>query len=1388
MEHKEIGGILAKTMLQRSRHWCQRYWALAVTGVFVVGGQTAPAESPAAAARLVARYCHDCHAGEAAEADIDLTAFAAAGDLERRTKLWQRVGRVLAEGDMPPRDSAQPTAGERESLFGFVQESLAAEAAKQAGDPGRVVLRRLSNAEYTFTVRDLTGLATLDPAREFPVDGAAGEGFTNTGQALVMSPALVTKYLDAAKGIAGHAVLVPDGLRFSPSAERGDQIKEALGWLRAFFGRFTAPQDNISAVVGQGIQLDAGHEGFVPLDRYLLALEQARDAIRGDEAELARVARERGLSAKYLAALWHALEADAAGESLLIDRLRAAWREGASAPALTPEVRRWQDRLWTFNKIGHAARHLGRPEGPAAWLEPLCPLSPSREFRIPLPAGSGRRLALATGDAGDGADDDLVVWENARLVVPGSADGPLGDAVRGTRQRDAARPVVAATAVRCLEGLDTLARDPADLPGDAADWDEAARQQGVDPRMLAAWGTYLGLQAHTPGIHACGELLATSNPMVGGHEGVTGWTAADGLWVVANATAVEQKIPGTIPPGGVAVHPAPKRQVVVAWRARAVGRYGVESSVVDRHVGCGNGVAWSLELRRGGMRLPLAGGTAKENRGPQTFASSAPLPLLPGDMLCLVVGPNDGDHVCDLTGVDLRITLGEQRWDLAADVAGSLAVANPHPDDHGHEGVWHFASEPTVAASGATVPAGSALARWLLATDPAVRQAAAAEVALILAGPPPPADSPDGLLHRQLLGALSPLVAAATVGLGADSSLPFGLPLEGLSVAAGDLVTRAPATIELPLPDDLVGEIVVTARIHPGAGPEATAQVHAALLTGEAKPEGIPGLAAERPFLARPDTAGWDRIARSLADHQQLLPPAVCYGRVVPVDEVVTFNLYFREDDRLRALMLDTSEAATLDRLWDELLWVSREPLEIVDVYEQLLEYASQEASPLMAAFQPVGPVLAARAEAFRHRLADAEPEQVEAVIGLAARAFRRPLAAAEAGRLRAIYETFRREGLDHEAAVRLLLARVLVAPEFLYKIETPGLEAAAVSDSELACRLSYLLWSSLPDEELAREAAAGRLHEPAVLTGQLRRMVADPKIRRLAEQFGTYWLHVENFAEHDEKSPQAFPEFADLRGAMHEEAVLLLVDLFEQNRPIRGLLDADRTFLNEPLAAFYGIPGVEGPEWRLVEGVREHGRGGVLTLAAALAKQSGASRTSPILRGTWITEVLLGQRVPKPPQGVPPLAEAPPAGLSERELTALHSRDAACASCHARFDAYGFALEAFDAIGRRRELDAAGKPVDTAATLPDGTPVAGHADLARHLAAARGAAFGRQFCKKLLGYALGRETQLSDLPLLEAIDERLQAADGRVMAALEAIVTSPQFLEIRGGEADDDE
>ncbi|MFM8291755.1 MAG: DUF1588 domain-containing protein, partial [Planctomycetia bacterium] len=234
----------------------------------------------------------------------------------------------------------------------------------------------------------------------------------------------------------------------------------------------------------------------------------------------------------------------------------------------------------------------------------------------------------------------------------------------------------------------------------------------------------------------------------------------------------------------------------------------------------------------------------------------------------------------------------------------------------------------------------------------------------------------------------------------------------------------------------------------------------------------------------------------------------------------------------------------------------------------------------------------------------------------------------------------------------------------------------------------------------------------------------------------------------------------------------------------ILALVDADHTFLNESLAQHYGIPNVTGPEWRRVEGVKQHGRGGILTLAATLAKQSGASRTSPILRGTFFTEMLLGEKLPKPPKNVPPLAEAPPAGLSERELTALHSSAAACAGCHALFDGYGFALEEYDAIGRRRDKDTAGKPIDAATNLPDGTPVTGAADLRAFLASARGAAFERQFIRKLLGFALGRGVQLSDEPLLDDIQAALAANGHRASVAVEAIVQSPQFRQIRGREA----
>ena len=202
---------------------------------------------------------------------------------------------------------------------------------------------------------------------------------------------------------------------------------------------------------------------------------------------------------------------------------------------------------------------------------------------------------------------------------------------------------------------------------------------------------------------------------------------------------------------------------------------------------------------------------------------------------------------------------------------------------------------------------------------------------------------------------------------------------------------------------------------------------------------------------------------------------------------------------------------------------------------------------------------------------------------------------------------------------------------------------------------------------------------------------------------------------------------------------------------------------------------------WRRVDGIHGHGRGGILGLATTLAKQSGATRTSPILRGNWVSEVLLGEKLPRPPKNVPQLADTVPAGLTERQLIERHSSDAACAKCHARIDPFGFALENYDAIGRRREKNAGGLKIDSRTTLPDGTRIEGLSGLRNYLLEKRRDTFLRQFCRKLTGYAIGRELQLSDRPLIDEMMTRLAKNDYRFSVAVETIVSSKQFRMIRG-------
>jgi hypothetical protein len=611
----------------------------------------------------------------------------------------------------------------------------------------------------------------------------------------------------------------------------------------------------------------------------------------------------------------------------------------------------------------------------------------------------------------------------------------------------------------------------------------------------------------------------------------------------------------------------------------------------------------------------------------------------------------------------------------------------------------------------------------------------------------------------------------------------FGKHPDGSPINSASLCVQAPSVLEIRLPADLFAgaEFVTTGALDPRAGAEGSVQLQAAL----SAPQAVSGLRPDLPLVVNDGSEARKRWERSFGDFRRWFPAALCYTKIVPVDEVITLTLFHREDEPLCRLFLDEKEKARLDALWEDLHFISGDALKSVDAFNQLMEYATQDSNPKL--FEPFRKPIHERAAAYRQQLIDTEPRHVEAVLSFAGRAYRRPLGDDEAQQLRSLYRTLRDKDVPHDEAIRLTLARVLVAPAFLYRLEktSPGANPAPVSDWELATRLSYLLWSSLPDAELRAAAAAGRLHDPDVLATEARRMLRDDRVRRLATEFACQWLHIYGFDALDEKSERHFPTFTALRGDLYEEAIRFFTDLFQSDASVLSILDADHTFVNGALAKHYGIPDVTGPEWRRVDGVRKYDRGGILALAATLAAQSGASRTSPILRGNWIFEVLLGEKLPRPPKDVPKLPEDETAtdGLTVRQLVEQHTRDPRCAVCHSRIDAFGLALEGFDAIGRRREKDLANRPIDTRTKLQDGTEMDGLDGLRQYLLTKRRDDVLRQFCRKLLGFALGRSVQLSDEPLLEEMQEQLAKHEYRFSAAVEAIVRSRQFREIRGND-----
>ena len=1354
---------------------------------------------------LLVRYCGDCHSPNLAEAEIDFVSPQTFALARKQTATWQKAAEMLESGQMPPKDAPQPDAGQRQQLAQWIATFLKSEARRTAGDPGPVVLRRLNNAQYTFVLRDLTGVSSLSPAREFPVDGAAGEGFTNTGGALVMSPALLTKYLDAAKEVSQHAVLLPDGIRFSPATTRRDWTNETLAEIRGMYARYSDSQGGTQVNL-QGIVFDTNGGGRLPLERYLAATLAERHALVRGTKSIEAVAAERGLSSKYLGGLWKLLTKDRQATdqepSLLVDKLRSRWNTATEgdAPALAADIVRWQQVLWKFNSVGH----IGKVGGPKVWMEPIEPIASRLDARLKLDPPPGSKeitVYLSASDLADGNDHDVVLWQRPRLVAPGRPDLLLKDVRRVTAELTHQRQKLFATTAAALAAAAEARRTTGQV-----DVAQVAERHQIEPALLAPWLAYLGIG--TGGTVKIKDHFSRRVENIAGYDFVRGWSTQDLPSLVANASDQHVRIPGNMVPHSVAVHPTPALNAAVGWQSPIEGEVKINGIVQHAHPECGNGVIWSLELRRGVTRQRLAEGIA---HGAKEVAIG-PLEKLvvrQGDVVALIIGPRDGNHSCDLTRIDISLTsLSDEKldWNLARDVSENLHAGNPHADRLGNEGVWHFYSEPVNEAdAGSVIPAGSLLAQWQAAKEPAEQQRLAALVQRLLLDGPTAAGTPDAALYAQLASLGGPLLSAARSEstksapgkqLASDDDAAWGLDAAlfgrhpaspGAQVDDASLCVQAPSTIAVRLPADLVSgyELVTTGVLHESGG-EGSVQLQVTTTPAAADAAIQPGV----PFIAMEGSAARRRLAASIAEFRRWFPAALCYEKIVPVDEVVTLTLFHREDHELARLMLNDQEAARLDRLWDELHYISHDALTLVDAFAQLLEYASQDSDPTL--FEPLRGPIEAKAAAFRQRLIDTEPRHLHAALELASRAFRRPLDDAEKEGIHRFYQKLRAEGLSHEESVRLTLARIFVAPQFLYRAEEarPGTVTTPVSQHELASRLSFFLWSSLPDEELQTAAAAGRLHDSEALLAQMRRMLKDDRARRLASEFACQWLHIYEFDSHDEKSPAAFPTFADLRGDMHEEAIRFFTDLLERDGSLLELLAADHVFVNEELARHYGMDGIVGSQWRRVDGVEKHGRGGILALAATLAKQSGASRTSPILRGNWVCEVLLGEKLPNPPAGVPVLPEEVPAGLTERQLIEKHSSDESCAKCHLRIDPYGFALEGYDAIGRFRlsigapaadRRDSEAPAIDVRAIAPDGTALEGLPGLREYLLTKRRDDFVRQFCKKLLGFALGRSVQLSDEPLLEEMQAKLKANDYRIGIALEAIVTSPQFRMIRG-------
>ncbi len=534
---------------------------------------------------------------------------------------------------------------------------------------------------------------------------------------------------------------------------------------------------------------------------------------------------------------------------------------------------------------------------------------------------------------------------------------------------------------------------------------------------------------------------------------------------------------------------------------------------------------------------------------------------------------------------------------------------------------------------------------------------------------------------------------------------------------------------------------------------------------------------------------------------------------------------YFRDDKILSELILDEKGKKELDKLWQDFDFIANYTGR---TWEQFLfngggfgrqiaikkpsfDNATSEAAILSMRDQYLKAVPADKPEVAKaltehfnsinaemrwleRARAESEPLHLKALLKFAADAYRRPLANDERNEILAYYHELREKSkLTQEEAMRASVVSLLVSPDFLYRVELgdgastsarrPG-SSIPLSNYALASRLSYFLWSSMPDQELKAHAAAGDLNKTLVLTAQVQRMVKDERIRGMATEFLGNLLGFRGFETLNSVDRERFPAFDEqLRTAMFEEPIRFFMDVLRNDHSALDLLYGNYTFVNPALAKHYGMPAVQGGpgDWVRVDNANQYGRGGLMPMAVFLTLNAPGLRTSPVKRGYWVARRLLGEVIPPPPPVVPELPhDEAKSDLPIRDLLARHRENAVCASCHARFDTFGLIFENYGPVGEKRTKDLAGRPVDTHATFPGGDQGEGMEGLRAYIHGHREQDFVNNMNEKMLVYALGRSPLISDEPLLDNMRTKLAGSNYKLSALIETIVTSPQFLNRR--------